>query len=620
MDVLVKGKRIRLKPQNAIGKGGEADVYDIGGGQALKLFKQPDSPDLQGLPEQQQAARDRLAEHQFKLKQFPQNLPHRVISPEALVTDLKGDRIIGYTMKRLSNIEVLLKYSDRTFRQAGISHQTVVKIFQDLHATVSEVHHSDVIIGDFNDLNVLVRGTEAYLIDADSFQTPPFACRMFTARFVDPLLCNSQASQPILQSAYTLFSDWYAFAVMLMQCLLFVNPYGGIYRPKDSAKRIPHAARPLHRITVFHPEVQYPKPAIPYRVLPDDLLHYFSGVFERDIRQKFPRSLLDTLQWTHCTQCGIEHARTVCPDCTQSKPTSPPVLITVQGQVTATQIFYTKGTILYASQQRGKLQWIYHESGEFKRETGAVILTGELDPKLQFRICGNSTLVGKDNQVITLTSDRYPQRLATEMFDANSTIRYWIAGGQLLRDGRLGPEYIGDVLDKQTRFWVGENFGFGFYRGGHLNVTFVFDAKRQGISDRVKLPPDSGQLIDADCIFTNDRCWFFWTTQERGKTIHRCAVIRPTGEAIATCQAELGEDSWLGEIPSIRRGKCAAGHFLLVATDSGIIRVDPQNGQLVKTKEFPDTEPFVNTNCQLIAGQEGLYVVTQQEIQLLQIA
>ena len=55
---------------------------------------------------------------------------------------------------------------------------------------------------------------------------------------------------------------------MLMQCLLFVGPYGGVYRPKDPAHRV-REARPVHRMTIFHPEVQYPKPAIPYGTLPE---------------------------------------------------------------------------------------------------------------------------------------------------------------------------------------------------------------------------------------------------------------------------------------------------------------------------------------------------------------
>lgn len=95
----------------------------------------------------------------------------------------------------------------------------------------------------------------------------------------------------------------------------FVDPYGGIYKPKASSQRILPGARSLHRITIFHPDVHYPKPAIPYWVLPDELLHHFQQVFEQDRRGVFPKSLLDNLRWTHCPTCGQEHARSVCPLC-----------------------------------------------------------------------------------------------------------------------------------------------------------------------------------------------------------------------------------------------------------------------------------------------------------------
>src|SRR5205085_1033924 len=106
--------------------------------------------------------------------------------------------ILGYTMPLLQSTDPLLRYSERSFRQTGISTQTVVQIFQDLHDTVSKLHFYQLVIGDFNDLNVLVRDTEAYLIDADSFQFASFPCTVFTARFVDPLLCDPTANQPIL--------------------------------------------------------------------------------------------------------------------------------------------------------------------------------------------------------------------------------------------------------------------------------------------------------------------------------------------------------------------------------------------------------------------------------------
>jgi H/ACA ribonucleoprotein complex subunit 3 len=627
MDIYVRGKKINLSPQQAIGKGGEADIFDIGKGKAVKVFKQPNHPDYQELPLQQQAASDRLQEHQQKLRQFPPNLPSRAIAPEELATDCQGNTLLGYTMPLLKGMNPLLRYSDRSFRTAsGIGNQSVVELFRDLHHTVAQIHEAQVAIGDFNDLNVLVAGTAAYLIDVDSFQYGQFLCRVFTTRFVDPLLCDPQQHQPVLQQAHTAHSDWYAFTVMLMQCLLFVDPYGGIYQPKNKQEKVLHTARPLNRITVFHPEVRYPKPAIPYQVLSDDLLQYFYGCFEQDRRGIFPRQLLDKLQWTKCTNCGLEHARLSCPHCTQiSRPVTPPRTLTVRGNVTATPIFSTEGVILTATLQGETLHWLYHEQGSFKRENQSVILTGELDLEMQFWLQGKSTLVGKQGQVIAieplssgnqsqvrLAVDRYQER---PMFQCNAFKRYWLYGGQLFRDGQLGSEYIGDVLSTQTQFWVGSHFGFGFYRAGNLNGAFVFDAKEHAINDQIKFPHWSGQLVEANCLFSETYCWFLTATQEQGRILHRLYVITSAGKVIALAEAERGDGSWLSSL----QGKCAVGNFLLAATDAGIVRLEPHNRQIIKTKEFPDTETFVDDRCQLLAASQGLYIVSQQQIIRLQL-
>ncbi|MCS6814347.1 MAG: hypothetical protein NZ772_12385 [Cyanobacteria bacterium] len=634
MDILINGKRIQLHPRQAIAKGGEADIFDLGQGKALKLFKPPDHPDYQGLPKEQQAAIARIAEHQQKLPQFPTQVPSRVVKPEALAMDKTGQRIVGYVMPLIQQATVLLKYSDRTFRQAGISNSQVTAIFQDLHRTVVALHQAGLVIGDFNDLNVLVNDTAAYLIDADSFQFGPFLCNVFTAKFVDPLLCDYSQHHPMLVKPHSADSDWYAFAVMVMQCLLFVDPYGGIYKPKDPSQKIPHPARPSRRITVFHPEVVYPKPAIPYRVLSDDLLDYLQAVFTGDRRGLFPISLLETLQWQTCPSCGREHARRQCPDCAVPMVTVGTSLTPklaqvgqgtiVRGSITMTRLFHTNGVILAAAMQEGKLRWLYHEAGQFRRDDGTIILTGNPDPHLQIGIQGNNTLLHKAGQLVCLTPGQDPVILAADRSAANSTHYYWIHNGQLLRNNPLGAMYVGDVLSEQTQFWVGDSFGFGFYRAGNLKVAFVFDSQRSGINDQVALPPWSGQLLHADCTFTSERCWLFMVTQEQGQLYHRCTVITATGEVEATAIAQVGDGSWLAKamVGSRTSGHCATQKFLWVATDEGVMRVEIMPSSLgtttlVPTKTFADTEPFIDASSQLFIGWEGLYVVTACEVLIL---
>ncbi|MFN9362334.1 MAG: hypothetical protein ACK596_18115 [Pseudanabaena sp.] len=624
MEVYLNQKRVKLNLKSVIGKGGEADIYDIGNGKVLKLFKPANHADYELLPQEQLAATARIALHQQKLRVFPQNLPARVIKPETLATDKQGTNILGYTMPFLQNTVTLLKYSDRNYRSTnGISQQFVTNLFRDLHNTVLQVHQANVTIGDFNDLNLLVSQNQVNLIDADSFQFGQFPCQVFTARFVDPILCDRNANQLILTSSHNPDSDWYAFTVMLMQSLLYVDPYGGVYKPKSPASQIPHSARPLQRITVFHPDVRYPKPAIPYKVLSDDLLHHFHNCFEKDWRGDFPKPLLESMRWTRCNQCGIEHLRTSCPICRPS-PLAPLPLGEGNKMGSKTckirQVFQTEGVILHAVLQNNSLYYLYHDRNEFKREDNAVLLSGELDANIQFAIFGKSTIVTKkgdgQGKAITLTKGQPPNAIAADLIRANSFSRYWIGNGQLLRDGKLGNEYIGDILEGQTQFWIGEIFGFGFYRAGSLSVAFTFDAMRSGIRDRVQLPPIRGELIDANCVFSDRICWFFTATQEQGKIIHRVSVLRDTSELVATLVAQKGDIAWLDHF----HGCSAISNWLFVPTDEGIARVEVQNGQIMITKTFPETEPYVDSGCSLIVASQGIYVIHSQKILQLQLS
>lgn len=621
MDAYVDGKRIRLDPSMSIGKGGEADVFDIGNQTALKLFKGPKHPDLTGMPEEQEAARARLQTHQTKLRQFPGNLPSAVVAPSQLATDSTGGTIIGYTMPRLVGSEVLLRYADPQWRAGGVPPDTAVRVLNNLARAVNDVHGAKVVIGDFNDLNVLVKGTDPYLIDADSFQFGQFLCRTFTPKFVDPLLCDARASSPMLVRPYGSDADWYAFSVMLMQCLLFVGPYGGVYRPKAANDRVEHDARPLHRISVFRPDVKRPKVMLDPGILPDDLVQFLYQTFEKDKRGPFPTALLEQLRWTQCRTCHTAHARASCPVCFVAAPAAVREVVRIRGTVKATRIFVTSGVVLYAVMQGSKPAWLYHENEAFRREDGAVLLSGALDPQMRFRLRGPQTLVGKAGQVITLAPGQRAETLAVDsyghlpVFDANEDNAFWVQNGQLYRTDTLGPKYIGDVLRGQTLVWAGPSFGFGLYRAGQMEVAFVFDAAARGINDTVQLPKLNGHLVDATCVFGKDLCWFMTATHAGGVTTNRCVVLDRNGLVRAHASAPDGDASWLGTI----RGAAAVGDSLFAATDDGIVRVRLDGATIAVTQSFPDTEPFVQAGSQLLAGKAGLYVVGRNDITLLQI-
>lgn len=635
MKVYLGNQRITIDPARAVGKGGEADVFDLGDGTVLKLFKGPDHPDIAGAPEEQRAAEERISTHQRKLREMPRDLPASVVAPLDLAFDRRGGRIVGYRMAFIQGAEVLLRYGEPAARKAGLLANDAISALGDVHAAVSALHARGVVIGDFNDLNVLVRGGRGFIIDADSFQFGPYPCRVFTERFVDPRLCDPALSHPVPVRPYDAASDWYAFAVMLTASLLCVGPHGGMFRPRDPALRVPHAARALHRITIFHPEVVYPRPAVPRAALPDDLLEELHAVFVRDARRPFPRALLDDLRFTRCAACGAEHARAVCPSCVVTAKAARRETTVARGRVTATRVFATTGVILAAAAQEGQLRWLSHEEGRYVREGGEVVLRGSLDPRLTFAIQGNATLVGRGPEAAVIAPGRAPERFAADVFQgraafaANGRRRYWAHGGRLFRSGvaatgedlaarlaREAPDRAGEVLAGQTRFWVGDRFGIGFYRAGTVSVGFVFGAERGGLCDTVKLPFLPGEITDADAVFDGDRAIVFLAARAGGRAVHQAVAVREGGVVEAAAQEEGGGEGWLGTI----RGKCAINGCLLSATDSGIARVEIAGGAFVETRRFPDTEPFVDAETRLFAGAPGLYAVGPHDVHVLRIA
>lgn len=324
-NVWIDGAHVALRPAALLGQGGEAEVYDLGDGRVLKWWKPPDHPDYDGLPEAQAAARDRLAERPAKLRALPGALPAAVVVPCGLALAGKRSQTpVGYLMPKIAG-EPLHAYGEpRWRREHPVRGEEVVAALLALHDAITELHRRGVVIGDCNDLNVLVEGRRVHLIDVDSYQLPGFPCPMFSERFVDPRLCGPGALVPV--RPHDEDSDWYAFAAMAFRTLLGIGPWGGVHQPADPARRCPPTQRALRRLSVYAGDVVYPRAARPLAILPDDLTDLFRAIFERDQRGPFPRDALDHLRLRPCLGCGEEHARARCPAC-HARAHRPPAIV-----------------------------------------------------------------------------------------------------------------------------------------------------------------------------------------------------------------------------------------------------------------------------------------------------
>ena len=653
---------VRPRDEDEIGGGGEARVFDISRqlpGLALKLFRLPSDPyykmgDAAQQRRNQLGAETRLAEYQEKLPRFPRNMPPNVIAPRLLGWNRPGAardarmrgqktgraaprQIIAYAMQLVPDAIPLKELCSPAFRKRNpIGNDVVTELFLDLHTTTEGVHAAELpkeaVIGDFNYLNCLAQlgKRRVMLVDADSMSYGGFECHTFTPRWVDPLICDPNAKKLLQQGSHSQDTDWYAYALMLWECWLRVHLYGGVYTPRSPAEQVDLDARPLARISVFHPQVTYPAKGLPKERLPDDVLHYYFELVTKDRRGPFPRKLLEGLRWVTCSRCGAEHARDVCPECAFALP-KPLVKEVIRGRVSVEKLFATSGVILRVAFQRGKLRYLYYDDGKFRREDGSVVLQGRPSPDLRFRLCGDATLVALRGNVAVLRNGAAVDKLAVDLcrgrvptFDANEQHYYWAVNGQLYRDDQPAPAAIGGVLRAQTRIWAGPRFGFGFYRAGDLQVAFTFDAVKRGINDSVKIPHHPGEILDAAAFFDGSRCWFLTSAEEQRKIVNRCWLIKRDGTVSAAAEAAEGDGSWLESI----HGKAAltlagpqqtAVHALLAATDRGIVRIEEHAGRLEEGASFPDTQGFVDSGDLLIPGAEGLYVVDQREIRLLKM-
>jgi len=153
----------------------------------VKWWKPADHPDFAGSPEAQVAAAHRLAERPAKLRALPGNLPPEVVVPCGFaLAGRRSAEVVGCLLPRVTG-EPLHSYGEpRWRRDHPIDGVDLVAALIAMHDAIDRLHRAGVVIGDCNDLNVLVDGRRVHLIDVDSYQFGGYTCPMFSERFVDP--------------------------------------------------------------------------------------------------------------------------------------------------------------------------------------------------------------------------------------------------------------------------------------------------------------------------------------------------------------------------------------------------------------------------------------------------
>lgn len=601
----LNGKSIDLAEDQIIGVGGEAEVYRYNES-AIKIFHS-----LKRMKELNPALNHaelatRVKEKAKKVAAFPAQIDSRVIAPTGLVFQKKA--IAGYSMPLVPDAHDIRLLSKRSFRQGIISNAQVGLYFADLLETLFSLHGNNIVVGDLNDANVIFKDRNIWVIDADSMQFGGFPCPVGTERFLDPLLYGVDLAK---QPNFSPESDYFSFAAMLLASWLYVGPYGGRHPQYKTWARRAEA-----RISILSKEVQYPKAAQRFDILPDDWLHYFESVFGSNHRQPISVQALKSLPWKTCS-CGLEHAREHCPH--QHQPTARKKAIRYNRSCTSETVFKTKGTILTATLQSERLRYLVLENNRVLREDGSVVLESQLEPGMRFGITGNTTWVGRGNKLIRIANGQIIDRHQTAsfnnipMFSTNEFTLGHIKGRHITATQR-----IGQVMPGQTWFSIGKSHGFGFYRVSRTTFFFLFEIGKPHLKD-ISLPQFNGRVIDAQCIFTDDVLLFSYAEDMDGRIRNSMALLNyRTGALIAFESAEQDEAPALDSV----RGKALRGQYILTATDQGLLLSTPNapGTRFDEVKLFADSEPFVSQGTLLYPSADGsIYLVDPQEIRRLKM-
>ncbi len=315
MKVILDGRQLQCTPADAIAEGGEAMVFDLHDGRVLKLWKPPHHADFAHDPALQAQATLRIAQYGAKLAALPANLATtapQLVVPLSMCRDQDSHAIVGFAMAKIDGVSLHSLGEPRSWQTAGFDGDRRVAILRSLHQGLCAAHRAGFIIGDFNDLNVVVNGTTTHLIDVDSFGFGQWPATMFSERFVDPRLLRRSATGVALVGQHDRASDWFAYCVMVVRVLLGTSPWGGVWAPTDPATRCTPSERLLRRISIFTAGVIYPRAAQRIVTLPGAVETHLRAVFAGTVPAGFPATLLDLLVYATCPVCGQHHARTIC--------------------------------------------------------------------------------------------------------------------------------------------------------------------------------------------------------------------------------------------------------------------------------------------------------------------
>lgn len=261
MKVFVKGSgEVSLTQQHFVATGGQASVY-VRDSIAYKIYTDP---------------KDAIPDAKFQALSVITD--PNVIKPDNLLLD-KANNPIGYTMKGLPDSYSFCQFFTRAFRdRTHVSQDQIVKLAETLQAHINNIHKSQILVVDLNEMNILVPKTcdETILIDVDSYQT-----KGYPATVIMP----SVRDYSVPAADFSPLSDWFSYAVLAFQLFVGAHPYKGTHVPSNAVekdKRLEHRMR--SHISAFNADVSLPKCCYDFNVIPQAFRDWLKAVLEEGKR------------------------------------------------------------------------------------------------------------------------------------------------------------------------------------------------------------------------------------------------------------------------------------------------------------------------------------------------
>lgn len=540
-----------------IGDGGEAVVYVTPNMWAWKVFRTPnddayrgDEPDCVA---NRLAARKRLEEYPNKFQEYPLWLGSRVVGPVRLLA-MAPYPVIGYEMPFIDGAVPLTRfYSSKWKRQNGVTRERIVRIFLDLYDTLCELHHCGMLIGDLKPHNILVKDNKAFIVDSESSQFGSFVCHSFSEGYVDPQICNPAEEVELQVKEYSRKSDWYAFTVMFFQCLTNVLPYAGTYVPPAGKPTVPQGQRSLRRISVFNELVTVPDFCEPIVKLPESLQLFFWNVFERGLRARPGRKMLEQLLGGEVPHFHpLQHTAW-----SRFRLTNAEFTVGYAAPLQGFEL--PKGRMLTTCEYNGKVSILVQDGTSLRRDDGTTVLEGvengvfdsyhlgptatlvgsKFNPKKQSALSGSFYVIRPGAQPSRVQEvDLSPTRAANIGLIDN--IATWIAHGKLRRIDMDAS--IAEFQDRASLF-CGATFGL-ILTVAQMELADVFLLSGKTLRRVISLPPVMGKLRRVQTVFSPRAAWLFLSAEWRGEMVRYVQVLHEDGRLLGVGAAIEGDEGW----------------------------------------------------------------------------